>query len=311
MPVERLLVLGNGFDLNINYRTKYSDFARKVKLCWPFNEKTDGLGGYLQQRAGADEWLDLESSMLDYASLTCGEAKRNGDGYYSIDSDKEDFQLLVWSLRTYIKRMIDEDAVDTKSIAANVLRTILRREDAKIYSFNYTNLKKIASALFVKDSRYSRDDFNLEYTPIHGCIETDDIILGVNNDAQLIDGYEFLIKNRQPHYRCTDLRQDLFSAKEITFFGLSMGKIDYPYFKDFWDSLSHGIVPKEQKRHITIFTYDGTSRCQIIKNLCSLTCSDLSAIQSNSYFEIICTELCSRDDGNPYNQWLVRNSIIK
>ena len=304
---DRLLILGNGFDLNIKYRTKYSDFAKNVKLCWPFNGRTEGLGGYLQQRAGADEWLDLESSMLDYASLIGGIAKRNDDGCYPIKSDEEDFQSLVWSLNSYIKRMIDEDSVDDNSVAAKVLHTLLERGGAKIFSFNYTNLKKIAYALYVKDSRHIRNNYELEYMPVHGCIETDDIILGVNREAKLISGYEFLVKNRQPHYKNTNLRQDLFSAKEITIFGLSMGKIDYSYFKDLWDLLSHGIIPKERKCYITIFTYDEPSRRQIINNLCALTGTDLSTIQSNCYLDFIRTKNVDFDDKKLFESWILRH----
>lgn len=72
----------------------------------------------------------------------------------------------------------------------------------------------------MNDSRHDRQDYNLDYAPVHGCIETNDIILGVNSDADLIEGYEFLRKNEQPDYKPTNLRQDIFSAREVTFFGL-------------------------------------------------------------------------------------------
>ena len=69
-----VLILGNGFDLDVNYKTRYSDFAKNVRLCWPFDDAKDGLGGYLQERAKTDTWLDLESALLDYASATDGVA---------------------------------------------------------------------------------------------------------------------------------------------------------------------------------------------------------------------------------------------
>ena len=191
-------------------------------------------------------------------------------------------------------------------MAARVLRTLLARGEYKIYSFNYTNLRKVAFALFVKDSIYERKDYELDYTAVHGCIETDDIILGVNSDANLIEGYEFLYKNEQPGYRFTNLRQDLFASKEITFFGFSMGKIDYPFFRDFWNSLCQGVVPIKEKRHITIFTHNDDSRRQILRQLRSLTGTDLTAIQGNCYFEIICSENCNGDDKERFESWINR-----
>lgn len=304
----RLLILGNGFDLNINYRTKYSDFANKVKLNWPFDAAKEGLGGYLQHRAKTDNWLDLESALLDYASSVGGAANPDATGVYPTESDEFDYDRLVSALQVYIERVIDEDAVDSNSIAAKVLQTFLGRSGYSIYSFNYTNLQKVAYALYIKDSRYERKNYELDYTPVHGCIETKDIILGVNGDAELIEGYEFLRKNERPLYRKTNLLQDLFFSKEITFFGLSMGKIDYPYFRDFWEVLCHGSVPKEEKRHITIFTYDTLSMRQILNQLRSLTRTDLLTLQSNSYFEVIRTEECKWEDKEKFENWIKRNA---
>ena len=297
-----VLILGNGFDLDVNYKTRYSDFAKNVRLCWPFEDAKDGLGGYLQERAKTDTWLDLESALLDYASATDGVAKK-GDG--GLD-DKEDFQRLVHTLRMYIARMIDEPPVNKDSVAAQVLDAVLKSPDSVIYSFNYTNLRKIAYALYVNDSRHDRQDYNLDYAPVHGCIETNDIILGVNSDADLIEGYEFLRKNEQPDYKPTNLRQDIFSAREVTFFGLSMGKIDYPYFRDFFESLCSGVVPTGQKKHITIFTYDDTSRESILKQLRNTLGKNIQTLQDNSYFQIIRTENQCSKDRKLFERWMRR-----
>ena len=301
-----VLILGNGFDLDVNYKTRYSDFAKNVRLCWPFEDAKDGLGGYLQERAKTDTWLDLESALLDYASATDGVAKKGDGGLYPLEDDKEDFQRLVHTLRKYIARMIDEPPVNKDSVAAQVLDAVLKSPDSVIYSFNYTNLRKIAYALYVNDSRHDRQDYNLDYAPVHGSIETNDIILGVNSDADLIEGYEFLRKNEQPDYKPTNLRQDIFSAREVTFFGLSMGQIDYPYFRDFFYSLCSGVVPTDQKKHITIFTYDDISRSAILKQLRSLTGTDLMTLQGNSYFQIIRTKNQCSKDRQLFERWMRR-----
>lgn len=60
-----VLILGNGFDLDVNYKTRYSDFAKNVRLCWPFEDAKDGLGGYLQERAKTDTFYAL---MREYTS---------------------------------------------------------------------------------------------------------------------------------------------------------------------------------------------------------------------------------------------------
>lgn len=302
---NHLLILGNGFDLDIGYRTKYSDFARSN--FWPFSEHTDGLGGYLQSRATTDNWLDLEMALLNYASYRNGAAKAGAGGRYPIDSDKSDYQTLVLFLQWYIKRIINEREVKPESVAAQVLRTVLGNKRCKIYSFNYTNLRKIAYALYIKDSIYDRQNYNLEYVPIHGCAESKEIILGVNSDAQLLAGYDFLRKNEQPSFCSTDLRQDLMYSKEITFFGLSMGSIDYPYFREFWESLSNNTIHTKDKKHITIFTYNNSSRFEIINSIKAIEREDLLNIQSNAYVDIICTHECSSQSNDKIRDWTNRN----
>lgn len=302
---NQLLILGNGFDLDIGYQTRYSDFAKSI--VWPFLKRTNGLGGYLQSCANSDNWLDLEMALLNYASSSNGAAKVGLGGCYPIDSDKLDYHNLVLFLREYIKRIINESKVKPESVAAQVLRTVLGNKRCKIYSFNYTNLRKIAYALYMNDSIYDRQNYNLDYIPIHGCIESEEIILGVNSDAQLLTGYDFLRKNEQPSFCSTDLRQDLIDSNEITFFGLSMGSIDYPYFRDFWESLSNNTIHTKDKKHITIFTYNDSSRYEIINSIKTIVRLDLLNIQSNNYVDIICTHDCSSQNNDKIKNWVNRN----
>lgn len=306
--IKNLLLIGNGFDLDIDYKTKYSDFAQIYKQYWPFNNATKGLGGYLQQRAKTDEWLDLESALLDYASADNGAAKKTSDGLYPIDSDMCDFEDLVLALRNYIVRITDQYSVNNKSLAAKVLRAILDGTGYKVYSFNYTNLKRVAYALFVKDSMYDKGKYELDYVPVHGCIDNNDIILGVNPDAKVIPGYEFFLKKNQSKYHPNDLQQDLEQAQEITIYGLSMGKIDYPYFRNMFGSLCKGVMPITRKKHITLFTKDESSRMIILQQLSELTNTDLFNLQNNCYFEIIRANEYTGLDYNKFQDWINRQS---
>lgn len=64
----------------------------------------------------------------------------------------------------------------------------------------------------------------------------------------------------------------------------------------FFESLCSGVVPTGQKKHITIFTYDDTSRESILKQLRNTLGKNIQTLQDNSYFQIIRTEnQCSKD----------------
>ncbi len=300
-----VFIIGNGFDLDIGFKTKYSDYFKiwDRNNHWPFKNATSGLGGYINQCAKTDKWLDLEKALFDYAAYPNGNATTVG-GLYPIDSDRDDFNVLVTSLTQYINRIPWEKPVNKESVASIALKSILDKGGYAIYSFNYTNLRRIGARLYLDTSSYDDIEYDLQYTPVHGTVANQDIILGVHSDAQLIEGYEFLRKIDQPHYKSNDLQQDLFTAQNVVFFGLSMGIIDYPYFRHFFTGLYTGVVPSSEKKHVTLFTYDESSRLQLLKQLRELTGTDLMRLKSNCHFEIIRTSCCEDEDKQKFNQWL-------
>ncbi len=226
------------------------------------------------------------------------------NGFYPIDSDKQDFGILVNNLTEFIGRIPNETKIDNKSIAAQVLRTVLDSGGYSIYSFNYTYLPQIAARLFNNVSLYDDVEYDLSYTPVHGRVIDKSIILGVHSDANLIEGYDFLKKIYQSQYRTSSIIQDLVIADEIVFFGLSMGIIDYPYFRDFFTRLSTGIVLDEQKKRVTFFTYNDSSVLDIHKNLSALTGTDLMNLKNNCSLEFIRTENHAFFDKAKLETWM-------
>lgn len=305
---EKVLVIGNGFDLDVNFRTRYSDFYKNWKSMnlWAFDESSTGLGGYINQCAKSEKWLDLEMALFNYANSKNGYVKNIANT--SIVADRDDFEKLVYSLNRFIRRIIWEDKVNTNSVASKVLKSVLEDGHYTIYSFNYTNLGKIAARLYKGATLYDNVMCELKYTPIHGRVDDNDIILGVHSDAELVIGYEFLRKIDQPTFRSNNLLQDLEEAREVIFFGLSMGIIDYPYFREFFKKICNGVIPLNKKKHITIFTYNESSRMDVLKQLQILTNTDLLNLKHNSYFEIIRTESNGANDIDKLESWIARHN---
>lgn len=305
---RKVFILGNGFDLDLHFKTKYSDYFEiwERNRLWPFDDSSKGLGGYLHRCAKTEKWLDLEMSLFNYASKEKGVATRGDNGLYPIESDKNDFLRLVNNLTGFITRIPNETSINIESVASKVLNSVLCSSEYSIYSFNYTNLNEIADRLQIKYCLDENNEHDINYTHVHGNIRDKSIILGVHSDACLIDGYAFLKKNYQPLYKATDIMQDLAIADEVVFFGLSMGIIDFPYFRNFFSSLSSGIIPKDKKKHITLFTLNESSRLELHEQLATLTGTDLMMLKNNSYFEIIRTSLCGSDDRVIFEKWIAR-----
>ena len=62
---KRLLIIGNGFDLDLGRNTRYSDFAKSE--FWPKNLKSQ-LYRYLSQKSQIEKWFDLEGELANYVT---------------------------------------------------------------------------------------------------------------------------------------------------------------------------------------------------------------------------------------------------
>ena len=63
-----VLVLGNGFDLDLGWHTRFADYANSKY--WPNDQSfhISPLQGYLVRRKSISDWFDLEQILLDYCN---------------------------------------------------------------------------------------------------------------------------------------------------------------------------------------------------------------------------------------------------
>ena len=161
--MENVFIIGNGFDLDLELPTKYSDFAKST--FWPqashivtsymrTNSSVIKLGTstspillehYLDKKKNLNTWFDLENELLLYSQA---DNKNNGKERDSfIEKNIEYFIKLQNSLCDYIISV--EDKVTRKdSAAGRVLKAVIDNDYfEQLYSFNYTSLNKIARSL--------------------------------------------------------------------------------------------------------------------------------------------------------------------
>ena len=279
--VNRLLILGNGFDLNLGFKTGYEDFVTNTSDNgqFPFNtvtEETSKLGRFIHKCTSINNWYDLENILAEfgktkpvlhhrqilkwYYNLFRG-TNLHTEQYY-VKTDKHsynDYNLLIDSLTKYL-RSVDIKNPKRDSVAARLMKELfhLQMITPTIFTFNYTDLKDICSSLL-----YTSIDPPIY---VHGSLAEDNIILGVGDYADLRPTANYLYKTSSAKYRSTNLAEALEIANEIYIFGLSLSQVDYPYFEDFFrDIASRKSV--SQKKYIRIFTFDSTSRLSILFNL--------------------------------------------
>ena len=277
LGANTLLIIGNGFDLDLGLNTRYSDFANSK--FWPFRNRICGMGGYLNRHKKADKWFDLEDSMAKYCSkpyLTIlpqplrTQIERN---------DKIDDDTLVNRLSDYLSseldRVLNGELFSKDSVAASLLKSICTTiVPGTIYTFNYTDLKTIASAL--------GSDVEVGCNPhyVHGRLIDHSIIIGFNERPEIKEAYKYCVKSHRVKYSTTTLFNSLENYDSIIFFGLSFGDIDSVYFSDFFNKIVNGNL---FDKYIRIVTKDDKSRQSIFSNLKRMTGSDFSLYKESDF----------------------------
>ncbi len=307
--IENLLVIGNGFDLDLGLPTKFSDFAKSEY--WPKAKKIDDpikfptrtahggfnaitpiyptvlLEHYLEDKLDKELWFDLEKCLLDYASPNV--SKEIVDPSQEDESDIKKniayYDMVRDALGQYIADVQNSHPINSNSVAGKTLQTIIKNGFFRhICSFNYTNLNRIAKQLGISKE--------INYYHIHGSVadNNNSIILGVH-EAELREGYDRFRKTQSEYYTFHNLYTELDNANEIVFFGLSFGEIDYSYFNLFFKNLvssSHYAEAEKDKKRITIFTKDNDSRHAVLSSLRKMGI-DVQRLFAQSIFQIICT----------------------
>ena len=256
---EIVVVIGNGFDMALGLKSSYRDFYESDY--WPFKKndtedlrirKPAELDRFLNNNM-SENWYNLESLLALYASrLTDVPEVR-------VQADLECFNKLKSGLRDFI-RMAQRDFKRGPLNSANkFLQAIHEYRNPIIYTFNYTNLVEFGSLVGIDD---------LVCTHVHGSIEDNNIIVGIEDNIKIPSSYNFLKKDSEPTYRSNNLYYDLMSAKEVAFFGHSLGENDFHFFRQFFRMHSdEKNYDKKNKCKITFFTANSQSRMDLLSNL--------------------------------------------
>lgn len=276
-----ILVIGNGFDLDLGLKTRYADFVNDTKM-WPFSnydalreaENNDYdlmLDLYLTKRKldleslNADgslsvKWIDFEAELFHYALAS----SKNYNSSEINEYDKAAYDILMDKFYSFMRKA-EKGSIRHSCCAAQVLKAIEEnRRFEHIYSFNYTNFKHFYEE--VTNSTCAEPVY------LHGCLDKRNIILGISEDKNVSIGYHKLFaKSWNYSNPPNSLNSALLQADECVFFGFSFGKSDSMYFKPFFDKLIADYSPDSNKRKkVTIFTYSQSSMHDIEANLFEL-----------------------------------------
>lgn len=296
--MSKVFVIGNGFDLDLGLKTRYIDFW-KSRIFEPHRNEDGGLIRFLNEKAKDEAtWFDIEALLREYVR------KHSNHSAYDVNKvnpnnfqeEQALFEQIETSLAQYLEQEISDRDLKVDSAAAKVLKAITDRGFSSIYSFNYTDMHKIADKLHVPRK--------FEYKDVHGRSSDNSLILGINDDVEVVENYEFAYKTFSPHYHSVPLKFDLEEADEVVIFGLAMGDIDYPYFQDFFGNICDPTCSRKDSKRITIFTYDEDSRLNILRRLRQMNERRVNYMFGQNVFTLIRTSV--KDDEPKLAEFLNR-----
>lgn len=269
MGEETLLIVGNGFDLSMGFKTSYGDF---MKSSYFPHEETSSLCSYLHNQYEENMgWIDIENELSEYSRILTTK-KLNAKKFNTIldiDSLREEYDELKSSLKCYLQEETKRAFGPSPDNPAKRVIDQLPAE-SKIISFNYTSIIE----------RMTRDRFcaskgNLLH--IHGSLAPyDDIVFGVEDSAKLSKEHVFLYKAHSPHLKAQEFSDWLNSAERIIFYGYSLGDTDRQYFEKFFRKLCSD---DRTYTELVFYYYDQSSYDNLIWQLQMLTNHKLTQLQ--------------------------------
>lgn len=177
-----LLIVGNGFDMDLGLKTSYKSFVES--RYWPCQHRlhtkeeiekydgTDCLHDILHENTATKSWYDLEAILAEYATSLCGYTPNCdlSNLKQQAEDDRIIYDKLLTSLSSYLSEVQKSD-LNERSVASLVLNVLMDSAyDVKIFSFNYTDINAFAKRLRIKEK--------LDVTYMHGNLN-DGIILGI------------------------------------------------------------------------------------------------------------------------------------
>lgn len=289
---NRLLILGNGFDVDLGMKSRYSDFA-KSKV-WQEKIENNALmlsrNGLLRALVDAkdkDAWFDIESTMMHY--IRKQEEQHEANGYQLASTDREEYQVICSALKEYLSDESETFHMKNDSVAEIAFKDLMEVGlFHKIYTFNYTDINDLAERLGVHAQP--------EVCHVHGSLaQDDDIILGVEGEHIIPKAYKFMYKSSSKYYRSNNLYEDLNSANEIVFFGHSINGMDFDYFRHFFKVQSDDEANGYRRKYIRIFTYNNDSADEIKYSLRENGIQPNKLYALNNFDVILCKDIENKD----------------
>lgn len=280
-----LLIIGNGFDLDLKLETSYKSFVESAefkrhleieevdllikdalqfsnmnpfqKLQFLNKQGRKSIFPVLAAKTSLQNWIDIEQqlAMIAQNQKNTAVAINKGAGLLELlPVEKDSFYELHVCLKAYLDSL-PYDHISTGSVAYRLFRILNRYfKFVHVKSFNYTDW----------DNIFEQNQFVPDH--IHGRLDDSSLIIGIQDNIDIAPEYNYMIKTFSENFHSHDLIPELRNADEVIFFGHSFGETDYHYFEDFFKRQTNPDTARIGLP-LSIFTLNRDTRMNILEQL--------------------------------------------
>lgn len=216
--MKKVLIIGNGFDLNLGFKTGYNHFIESDNFKKLLSDDSN-LANHLKNISDKNDWVDIELELSTYS-----------DKNHDFTLFKSEYRNLCSELTNYLNslnfKVVDEKSEAYLFLTSNVLKGS-DIDDFVIFDFNYTpTSRNILQKIGIPD-----EEIKKRLIKIHGTTDANNIIFGIHDQAGVSPIKNLIKKSTKPNFNESNINKIMEKCSEISIFGHSLGKTDEIYFK--------------------------------------------------------------------------------
>lgn len=277
MDEKTLLIVGNGFDLNLGISTAYKDFMASREFLLISGNR---LSQHLRSVQRLQNWVDIEVELSNYCQLLYKPTRRASNHSFKQEL-KHDYQELKNSLKDYLKRITSGTlTIHTDNYALQLLQDLSESQSdpVDVISFNYTDSIERIVATY-----HSLPPIKALVYHVHGSLKTD-IVFGVDDQSDLEREETYLYKSYSKYKQIRPLARLLTQYTDVVFFGYSLGWTDRQYFQPYFSNLAKD---NSDEHNIAIYYHGNEAYNDIKWELQQFTAHGLSSLEMNHNIDYI------------------------
>lgn len=263
---DNVIIIGNGFDLNLELPTSYHDFLESSHFSELFKE-THFIAQRLYGSYKSANWIDIENELKEISTNSSGEVEK-------------EFDLLKVKLMNYMGS-IDYSLINKTSNAYKFLKAI-SSTNFVVLDYNYTESVEI----ILKELGMGASEISGRVIKVHGSAKNRDIIFGVEDRAKIEDEHLFLQKSYNSNYTGINLADQISGANTFYIWGHSLGETDHTYFAKFFQILTKEVY-EANNQSIVLYHYGLTGYLQLLRQLKNLTDDNIALFKQQNNFHTI------------------------